>query len=34
MKFSSTEDVVSVAGDCSAAQPSELYLGGLKKLEQ
>lgn len=34
MQFSSTEDVISVVDDCSAAQPSEFYLDGLKKLEQ
>jgi len=34
MKFSSTEDVMSAADDCSATQPSEFYLDSLKKLEQ
>jgi hypothetical protein len=34
MKYSSTEGVMSAAGDCSAAQPSEYYLDGIEKLEQ
>jgi hypothetical protein len=34
MKFASTEDVMSAADNCSAAQISEFYLDVFEKVEQ